>query len=386
MTTPIPDGNQVGFVQAAGNTGLFSQVINFATSGSYAISFQGTMRGSSAEPFNVDVDGVNEGLFTPGSSWAPYTTSAFSVSAGTHTVAFVGQVSNNDQGSFIDMVTIAMAGYVGPTILPVTTSLSVSAGATVDLAGNNQPIVSLSDYTAGSGGSVANSNTSYPSTLTLNTTGTSTFSGVIAGGSGLGTINLVISGSGTQGLAGSNTYTGGTTLSSGQLNLNNASALGSGALTISGGTIGNTSGAAITLSTNNAQNWNGDFTFTGSNDLNLGSGAVTMNSSRTVTVASNNLTVGGTISGSGYSLTKVGTGTLTLGGANTYSGGTTLSAGQLNLNNASALSTGALTISGGTIGNTSGSRHAFHQQRAELERQLHLRRQTTSISAPAPSP
>ena len=94
---------------------------------------------------------------------------------------------------------------------------------------------------------------------------------MIAGGSGLGTINLVISGSGTQGLAGSNTYTGGTTLSSGQLNLNNASALGSGALTISGGTIGNTSGAAITLSTNNAQNWNGDFTFTGSNDLNLGS-------------------------------------------------------------------------------------------------------------------
>ena len=45
--------------------------------------------------------------------------------------------------------------------------------------------------------------------------------------------------------------------------------------TISGGTIGNTSGAAITLSTNNAENWNGDFTFAGGNDLNLGAGAVT---------------------------------------------------------------------------------------------------------------
>ena len=45
-----------------------------------------------------------------------------------------------------------------------------------------------------------------------------------------------------------------------------------------------------------------------------------MSSSRTVTVASNNLTVGGVISGSGYSLTKAGTGTLILGGANTYGG------------------------------------------------------------------
>ena len=100
-----------------------------------------------------------------------------------------------------------------------------------------------------------------------------------------------------------------------------------------------------------------------------------MSGSRTVTVASNTLTVGGAISGSGYSLTKAGTGTLTLAGSNTYSGGTTLSAGQLNINNAAALGTGTFTISGGTIGNTSGSGdHALHQQRPELERRLHLRR------------
>ena len=124
-----------------------------------------------------------------------------------------------------------------------------------------------------------------------------TFSGIIQNATG--TIALTKTGTGTLALAGSDTYSGGTTLSAGRLNVNNAAALGTGPLTISGGTIGNTSGGAITLSTNNAQNWNGNFTFAGTNDLNLGTGAVTMSSSRTVTVASNNLTVGGPISGSG---------------------------------------------------------------------------------------
>ena len=58
----------------------------------------------------------------------------------------------------------------------------------MDLGGNNQQVASLADYTAGSGGTVVNSNTAFLSTLTLSATGgTSTFSGQIAGGSGLGT-------------------------------------------------------------------------------------------------------------------------------------------------------------------------------------------------------
>ena len=167
-------------------------------------------------------------------------------------------------------------------------------------------------------------NTSPTVTVTSNNL---TIGGVISGSG----YSLTKAGAGTLTLGGANTYSGGTTLSAGQLNLNNASALGTGALTISGGAIGNTSGNAITLSTNNAQNWNGDFSFAGSNDLNLGSGAVTMSSSRTVTVASGNLTVGGAISGSGYSLTKAGTGTLILTGSDTYTGPTTVSAGTLQI-------------------------------------------------------
>ena len=53
-------------------------------------------------------------------------------------------------------------------------------------------------------------------------------------------------------------------------------------------------------------------------------------------------------------MTKAGAGTLTLSGANTYDGGTTLSAGTLNIHNASAIGTGTFTITGGTFSNSSG--------------------------------
>src|SRR5205085_2667934 len=131
------------------------------------------------------------------------------------------------------------------------------------------------------------------------------------------------SGSGSLTLSNANTFTGGVTLSAGQLNINNAQALGTvaGTFTISGGTIDNTSGGSITT-LNYPQAWNGDFTFAGTKALNLGTGAVAMSASRQVTVSASTLTVGGVISGSGFSLTKAGAGTLTLSGANTFTGGT----------------------------------------------------------------
>ena len=152
---------------------------------------------------------------------------------------------------------------------------------------------------------------------------TLTVGGVISGAH-----SLTKTGAGTLTLNGSDTYSGGTTLTAGTLNINNATAIGSGAFAIGGGTIDNTSGSAITLSNNNTQSWNGDFTFTGTNDLNLGSGAVSLAADRTVITSAGALTVGGVISGA-HSLVKSGAGTLILGGANTYSGGTTVSAGTL---------------------------------------------------------
>ena len=228
-----PDGNQCAFLQDAGNNGVISEVINFSAAGSYTLNFYGNNR-DAGNPFLVEVDGVSEGSFHPTGGWQALTSNIFAVSAGTHTIAFVGEGTGNDVTSFIDAVSINLPGtYVANTnMLPATTSLSLSAGAALDLGGNNQQVASLADYAAGSGGTVVNSNTSYASTLTLSTTGgATTFSGVLAGGSGFGAINLVMSGSGTEVLAGSNTYTGSTTINGGNLAVN-GSLSSSGSVTV----------------------------------------------------------------------------------------------------------------------------------------------------------
>lgn len=116
---------------------------------------------------------------------------------------------------------------------------------------------------------------------------------------------------------------------------------------------------------------------TGSRTLTLSSGDITRTagSSGTQTLAFTTLSLGGdaamNINGSGSlvitsnivngggidrSLTKSGTGELVLSGTNTYSDGTTLSAGTLALGNDSALGSGSLALNGGTIAGTGGSR------------------------------
>ena len=60
-----------------------------------------------------------------------------------------------------------------------------------------------------------------------------------------------------------------------------------------------------------------------------------------------NTTISGVMSGSGGALAKISTGTLTLTGANTYTGATTISNGTLELSGASAkLGTGNVTVTG----------------------------------------
>ncbi|MBX2898903.1 MAG: autotransporter-associated beta strand repeat-containing protein [Cyclobacteriaceae bacterium] len=194
-----------------------------------------------------------------------------------------------------------------------------------------------------------------PATLTVNTAGANTFAGVLQNGGQA--LLLVKNGAGSLALAGSNTYTGSTTLNTGTLAINSSTALGTGTLIINGGALDNTSGAFKALSNNNPQSWNGDFAFIGSDDLNLGTGAVTPNANRQVTINANNLVVPGIIGGGAITITKAGPGALTLSGNNTFTNGFVLNAGTLHINHANALgnASGTFTINSGTINNGTGA-------------------------------
>src|SRR5262249_59740517 len=85
-----PEGRQVGFLQM---TGSFSQAATLAA-GSYQITFQAAQRGNfnqGGQDFRVLVDGVVVGTFKPGTAgYAGFTTAAFTVAAGAHTITFAG--------------------------------------------------------------------------------------------------------------------------------------------------------------------------------------------------------------------------------------------------------------------------------------------------------
>lgn len=85
--------------------------------------------------------------------------------------------------------------------------------------------------------------------------------------------------------------------------------------------------------------------FLGGNDLSVGSNDLS-------TAFSGVAQDGGLSGGAGGSVTKIGAGRLTLSGANTYTGGTTVEAGTLlvQTRRASATGTGPMQVNGGTLG------------------------------------
>jgi len=162
------------------------------------------------------------------------------------------------------------------------------------------------------------------------------FGGIITGTGAFG-----VDGTGLiQTLTGVNDYTGGTTITEGALRLTETGALATtGAIELAG------SSAVFDISGVTGDRTIGDLSGVTGSSVLIGSHGLTAGTS-------NDTMFDGVISGTGGTLIKVGTGTLTLGGANTYTGLTTLSAGRLNVDGSLA---GALTGQTGTTLGGSGS-------------------------------
>ena len=161
--------------------------------------------------------------------------------------------------------------------------------------------------------------------IVSNFSGSSTFSTTISG-----TGSLTKIGGGSVVLSGANTYTGGTTLSAGTLSLSGGAALAdTGAVTVNGGTLNILAHETI-----------GSLAGTGG-IVHLNTGGLTVDDD-------NSTHYSGVILGAN-ALTKQGTGTLTLSGANSYTGATTISAGTLQIGNGGT--TG--TLGSGNVTNNS---------------------------------
>ncbi|MEP7181173.1 MAG: S8 family serine peptidase [Betaproteobacteria bacterium] len=106
-----PYGQQVGFIQGATT---ISQTVNFAGAGSYHLTTYAAQRSSNqngiAMTVNVLVDGISAGAMTPYDPYYQYqlnSSSAFSVTAGSHTITLQGVNPNGyDLTVFFDNVLI----------------------------------------------------------------------------------------------------------------------------------------------------------------------------------------------------------------------------------------------------------------------------------------
>jgi autotransporter-associated beta strand protein len=216
----------------------------------------------------------------------------------------------------------------GTVILTNTESYT---GGTIISAGTLQVGNGGSTGALGTGGITDNA------TLAFKLSAATTVSQAISGTGGItqnGTAGLTLSVA--------NSYTGPTVVNSSTLLAGNASAFGVGsAVTVASGATLSINGNSVSI---------GSLT---------GAGAVNDNTATaaTLTVGTNNASTsyGGTIvngSTGALSLAKVGSGTLTLTGvSNTYTGGTTISAGTLAVNSDLALGSGPVTI--GALGTLS---------------------------------
>jgi len=168
---------------------------------------------------------------------------------------------------------------------------------------------------------------------TIDTTSgtTLTYGGIVAG-----TGALTKTDTGTLTLSGTNTYTGATTINAGTLSIGTDNNLGTAPVAVTANDLNFGGGTLQTT---------GTFALSSNRGVTLNAGGGTID-----TTSGTTLTYGGIVAGTG-ALTKTDTGTLTLSGANTFTGGLNLNAGTVKVTANTNLGGAAnnLTFNGGTL-------------------------------------
>jgi autotransporter-associated beta strand protein len=282
--------------------------------------------GSSGSGYDRWTGSVNNSWDTATNNWSDV------VNGGPVSFATGDSVTFDNTGSNTNPINIA-----GATVVP----------ATLDF--NNSTAVA---YTISSTGGYGIGNYSANTRLNVNGTGTVTIntSNSYAGGTFINNGTLVANGPYALGA-------GPVNLIGGQLQVGDPAGLGSGTLNISGGTLNTASGTAVTVTTNNPVNFNGNLSWGGGSTLNLGAGAVALNLTPTITVSGTSpLILGGIVGGTnGLTVNGSGGAMLTLTGINTFTGAVTVNGGTLYAAAPNAGTSGALRAASSITVNNGGT-------------------------------
>jgi autotransporter-associated beta strand protein len=282
--------------------------------------------------------------------------------------ATIGNVSLNGYGS--GGSSRAQLYLMNSNQLPSTATVAMDAKSSycdLILGGNSQTVAIISTTSANPAVNACYIENSYNTLgsgagiLTLNNSTPVTFGSSAyvrdAGGTGSGTLAIALAGNSTVTAGtGSIINTGGWTLKSGALNLA-GNIVSTVPFTLQGGTLESDSTTARNLAGNLNFTGNvtlGDATFNGALNLGTaGTGTATLSGSavnRTLTVNSA-VTINPAIGDGGNTngLIKAGSATLTLIGANTYTGNTTINAGTLVISQATISTNSTVSVSNNAV-------------------------------------
>ena len=266
--------------------------------------------------------------------------------SGTGSVSGTVDLAANSSISVDSGAQLTLSGLVSGTGRLTKTSLGtlVLTGTNTYTGGTTISAGTLQLGAGGTTGSIAG-NVTNNATLAFNRIDDLTYANVI---SGTGAVTKSANNALT--FTGNNTYSGGTTISAGTLKTGSATALGSGTVSVTNLAALDLNGQTMTstgvLTLNGTGISSGGVLTNSSSSAGTYAGNMALGSATSIGSSSGDITASGVISGA-FALTKIGTDTLTLSGANLYSGGTTISGGTLKAGSATAFGTGAISVFSG---------------------------------------